>query len=227
MNDQYTQLYGYADVYTTDQEINPIIVSPNTHIQLSFMQTKQTLKDPELYQRFLANCESRFRNSAFYKNYKSFLYSIGLDHCQIHGNISSEMADLEMHHNMLTLFDLAFIICEHMLNSGYCVDTYRIIQLLKKEHSNHHVQLVMLSKTPHQAYHNSNGCLFLPPNMAFGYWFEFLKTYPLGISKDIAFKIIGCLDKAKDTNGKITDNGLLNIRNFVLEWSQYNDINFK
>jgi len=221
------EYYGYADVYTTDNNINPIIVSPNTYMQIQFLQTKETLADPETYQRFIFNCESKFRNSVFYKNYKAFLYSIGMDHCQIHGHITSEMATLEMHHNMLTLFDLAFIICEHMLNSGYCVNTFRIIELLKMEHRKHHVQLVMLTKTPHQEYHNSNGCLFLPPSMCIGYWFEFLKTYHLGISKDIAFKIIAYLDRAKDNDNKVSDNGLLDIREQILSWAQYNDINFK
>lgn len=225
-SNEYSNYYGYADIYTMDNDINPIIVSPNTFLQLPFMQTRETLSDPETYRRFIINCESRFRKSAFYKNYKSFLYSIGMDHCQVHGNISNEMASLEMHHNMLTLFDIIFIITEHMLNAGYCVNTYRIVQITKQEHTKHHIQLVMLSRTPHQAYHNSNNQFYISPSMCFGDWYTFLQTYKLGITKDIALKIITYLDKSIQNGNKTEDNNLLNIRNEVLSWSQYNDINF-
>jgi hypothetical protein len=218
--------YGYADIYSMDNDVNPVIVSPNTFIQLPFMQTRETLSDAETYRRFIVNCESRFRHSKTYSNYKSFLYSIGLDHCQVHGNISSEMASIEMHHNMLTLFDIIFIITEHMLNSGYCVNTFRVVQITKMEHIKHHIQLVMLTKTPHQMYHNSSNQLYIAPSMCFGNWYEFLKTYRLGISKEIAIKIITYLDKAIQDGDKTTDNNLLNMRNEILSWSRYNDINF-
>jgi hypothetical protein len=78
-----------------DENMNPVISSPNSEYAIPFYQTRDTLTDVDVYRRFLKNVEKRFRSSATYTNYKSFIMELGFDHCQIHGYINSSMATLE------------------------------------------------------------------------------------------------------------------------------------
>lgn len=211
----------FPDIEFYDVNNNPTIYSPSACHEISFYQTRSTLNDVELYKRFLDNVISVFRHSVTYKNVKGWLLSIGLDRCQFHSNITSEMASIEMHHNMLTVFDLALIITEHIINTRGMVCTNDVIQLLKEEHKKNHVQLVMLSLTPHQLYHNTEN-FFIHPDMCFGDWYTFLDTYNKGITKEIAFKIIFYLKRAIE-EGCSNDGDLLNIRKNILNWSELNE----
>lgn len=216
--------FNMQDIVVCD-DTNPTIVSPSCAFVLPFAQTRDTLMDVESYKAFLDSAIARFRHSVTYKNYKHFLMSLGLDRCHFHGNIVSneeqEMASLEMHHNMLTIFDIAYIITEHTLNTYGKITTFDLVDLLKKEHTSHHVQLVMLSKTPHQLYHD-NQEFFIHPRMCFGNWYAFLETYNRGLSQEIAFKVLFYLKRALE-NENSNDSELLNIREKILDWSNLNN----
>ena len=54
------------------ENMNPIISSPNSEYAIPFYQTRDSLTDVDGYRQFLKNVESRFRKSETYKNYKSF-----------------------------------------------------------------------------------------------------------------------------------------------------------
>lgn len=209
------EIYSY-DIY------NPTIVSPNSPHCIQLYQTRESLMDAESYQNFLANVERGFRSSRRYTKYKGFLYNLGLDRCQVHGNLTADMVSLEMHHNMLTLYDLALIITEHILNTYGYVTTFDVISALKKEHSLHHVQLIMLSVTPHQIYHD-NQEFFIHPSMCIGDWATFLRTYNQGLTQDVSFKILFYLNEAIEKGGT-DDNDLLALRDEIMDWSGLNDI---
>lgn len=211
----------FPDIETYDDNFyNPTLTSPNCPFVLPFYQTRESLQDVEAYKSFLDNAISRFRHSTTYKHYKGFLMNLGLDHCQFHGSINNEMATIEMHHNLLTIFDIAVIICEHLLNTKGYVTTFDLCWYLKKEHTQHRVQLVMLSLTPHQLYHN-NPDFFIHPDMCFGNWIEFLKRYNTGITQDIAYKILFYIKRAIEM-GSSDDAGLLDLRDSILNWSNLN-----
>ena len=110
----------FPDLSIITSPNNPVIKSPFVPYQLEFYQTKYSLMDIDRYTSFVKNAVSRFRASRAYKNYKFFLMNLGMDRCQINNNITMDMATIEMHHNMLTIFDIAFIITEHIINTtGY------------------------------------------------------------------------------------------------------------
>lgn len=210
-----------SDIYFFENNGNPTLRSPNTPYELPFYQTRDSLNNPELYEDFIKNTISRFRKSRTYKNYKAFLYSIGIDRSQIHGNITSEMASIEMHHNILTVFDIAFVITEWFLNTTGKVCTYDVITMLKYVHTNHMVSLIMLDETTHQEYHD-DPMFWIDPKMCTPGWYRFLMEFAQGITKNIAFKIINYMDAALRKEST-EDNGILDIRNHVLNWSQYNE----
>lgn len=199
---------------------NPTLSSPNSTFVVPFRQTRETLFDTETYKKFLDNAISRFRHSVRYRHYKSFLIDLGMDRCQFHGNITSEMATLEMHHNMLTIYDIAIIITEHILNTLGSITTFDLVQALKQEHSEHRVQLVMLSLTPHQLYHNCQD-FFIHPNMCIGDWVGFLNKYNQGLTLDIAYKILYYLKESNEKSGS-DDVGLLDLQDYIEDWARFN-----
>lgn len=206
---------------------NPILRSPNTFIECPFKQSQDTFMDVDTYKRFLSNAIQRFRRSKTYTNYKHYIYEIGLDKCQLLGNIDSEMATIEMHHNFLNVFDIALLITEHLLKTMGEVTTFDVVQELKNAHKANEIPIVMLSKTAHQIYHNGEGVV-LPARMCFGYWFDLLEKYNKGITLNIAQKIIYFIQRSiefEQENNYSNDcsNTMLAVRDHVLEWRNYNE----
>lgn len=216
----------FPDIYLKYDSANITLTSPNSLVDISFKQTRETIgMDAELYKSFLSNAISRFRHSKTYKAYKYHLYDIGMDRCQVLGNITKDMADLEMHHNFINIHDIAFMICEHTLNTTGYITTYDLVQKLKDEHKENNVPLVMLSKTPHQLYH-ANEEFVLPANMCFGKWWVLLDRYKYGISLSIAYKIIYFLEKSielEENKEMFPDMDLLDLRQDILDWSGYTE----
>ena len=211
----------FPDIDVVNDFNNPILVSPNSYTVLPFYQTRETLFDTESYNAFLVNAIKRFRNSKTYKHYKGFLINLGLDRCQFHGNITNEMATIEMHHNIINIHDIAYIITEHILNTVGKITTFDLVELLKQEHKNNNIPLVMLSLTPHQLYHNTDQ-FFIHPSMCFGNWTEFLKKYNKGIGIDIANKLIYYLENVINSDGS-DDYGLLDLEDNIRSWAYNNE----
>ena len=179
---------GTEEVIVYDDE-NPTISSPNADFDLQFKQTKSSIMDPEYYRNFLRNAESRFRRSKEYKIYKAGLMARGFDHCQVMGNIeSSDMVEIELHHNVLNLFDICILISQHIINTVGYITTFDLIQLLIIEHFDDRVGVTFLSTTPHQVY-TSDPEGYIPPNMTYGRWWELLDRYRYGITFEIANKV--------------------------------------
>lgn len=212
----------FPGIETYQENQNPIVTSPNSTFAISFYQTRESLMDIDVYRSFLKNCEQRFRNSITYKNYKSFLISLGMDRCQVHGFINANMdgVDIEMHHAILTLFDITLLITEHILNTVGYVTTFDVVQALKEEHKANNIALVMLSKTPHQIYHNSSGDFFIHPRMCFGKWPVLIEKYKFGLTQDVSFKLLYYLKRAIEEDGSSSGN-LLELREKIKEWSDY------
>lgn len=187
----------YPSIISYDKN-NPTLRSPYAAYDLPFYQTRETFNDVDTFRNFLKNAETRFRASKEYKAYKSYLIeSLGIDRCQIFGNITVEDADIELHHNVLGLFDICLLIASHIVNTVGIISTFDLVQLLIQEHYENRVGVTFLSKTAHQIYTNDpNG--YIPPNMTFGKWWELLSKYRYGITYDIANKIIRYIQKYND-----------------------------
>ena len=204
----------------TKDDLNPRLCSPYSGFDLSFKQNRESLADPDKYKSFLKNIERRFRASKEYKMYKSYLMDLGLDHCQVLGNIESgDNVDIELHHNILNLFDICILISEHLLNTVGEITTYDIIQLLILEHFSNRVGVVFLSTTAHEMYTNDPNA-YIPPSMTFGRWWELLDKYKYGITYDIANKLIRYINKYRNDipiSINITQNEQ------ILNYAHYNE----
>lgn len=217
----------------TYNDFNPTLSSPYNPYEILFSQTKESLMDVEVYRRFLYNAITRFRQSTFYKHYKAHLImDLGIDRCQLHPHITvsgeDEMATLEMHHHVLSIFDIAFIITEHILNTYGTLTTFDLAELMRIEHENHRVCTVMLCKTCHEIYTSKNENFKIPATLGFGKWWEFLDRYKCGITRPIALKIYYMLKEDLDptaNNQKIMN--LLKLRDNIVNWSENNEKFFK
>jgi hypothetical protein len=184
----------YPEVIVYDDH-NPTLRSPCAEFDLPFYQTKETLMDVDIYRNFLKNVESRFRASKEYKAYKSYLIEyLGINRCQIMGNITTEDATIELHHNVLGLFDICLLISSHIVNTVGVICTFDLLEILIKEHWANRVGVTFLSKTAHQMYTNDPDG-FIPPDQTFGKWWELLYDYRYGITLNIANKVINYLKK--------------------------------
>lgn len=184
----YPEIIQYSDQ-------NTVIKSPNSSFDLYFYQTKETLMDVDVYRTFLKNCESRFRASAEYKMYKHYLIEyLGIDRCQVFGNITTDDAEIELHHNVLGLFDICLLISSHVVNTIGVISTFDLVQLLIQEHYANNVGVTFLSKTAHQKFTNDYDS-YIPPDMTFGSWWNLLAKYKYGITYDIANKVVRYINK--------------------------------
>lgn len=192
VNNQFNE---YPDIISFNEKENPTVRSPYATTDLPFYQTRETLMDIDTYRNFLKNSESRFRASREYKAYKAYLIEyLGINRCQIFGNITVDDASIELHHNVLGLFDICLLISSHMINTVGVITTFDLIELLIQEHWNNNVGVTFLSKTAHQLYTNDpNG--YIPPEMTFGKWWELLSKYRYGITFDLANKILNYIKK--------------------------------
>ena len=192
---------NYPDIIQYDN-INPVVRSPYATTDLYFYQTRETLQDIDTLRAFLKNAESRFRASREYKAYKSYLIEyLGIDRCQYFGNVTMEDLDdrgIELHHNVLGLFDICLLITLHIVNTVGVITTFDLIQLLIQEHNNNRVGVTFLSKTAHQIFTNDPEA-YIPPEMTFGKWWELLYIYKYGITYDIANKVVKYINKAKSS----------------------------
>ena len=122
---------------------------------------------------------------------------MGIDRCQVFGNVTADDADIELHHNVLGLFDICLLITSHVVNTVGIISTFDLIQLLIQEHYANRVGITFLSKTAHQIFTNDYDA-YIPPEMTFGKWWELLSIYRYGITYDIAYKVINYLKKYQD-----------------------------
>ena len=214
-----TQYNEYPEIITYDEK-NPTIRSPYATFDLPFYQTRETLMDVDTYRNFLRNAETRFRATREYKAYKSYLIEyLGIDRCQIFGNITTDDATIELHHNVLGLFDICLLICGHVINTVGVITTFDLIQLLIQEHFNNRVGVTFLSKTAHQVYTNDPDG-YIPPEMTFGSWWELLSIYRYGITYDIANKVINYIKKYQN---RIPVNINIQQQEQILNFAHYNE----
>lgn len=210
----------FPDIISYLNNGNPTLRSPSSVYEISLMQTKESLTDIDSYSRFINNAINQFRHSRFYKAYKANLMSMGLDHCSYLHNINSEMAEIEMNHVILTIFDIALLIAEHYLNTYGYITTFHIVGGLREEHKQNRVPIVMMSKTVHQLYH-ADDLFYVHPNQIFGKWTELIKNYYNGITPEICSKLLYYIRMVLRENDS-NDNELLTLEKQIKDWSERN-----
>lgn len=205
-----------------EMPINPMIDSPDHPNAIFFAQTKDTLLDTDIYSRFVYSCENNFRRLRFYKDYKSFVMGLGLNRDQNMPAITSDMATIEMHHNLPTLKQATIMIIEHLLrHQGQCT-TFEVVQHLEWAHRNHWFDVIMLSKTQHQMHH-ANPADFISTRQCWGFPEYFIMNYLDGMTLDISFNILLHLKQEIQFGGSYNPM-LIKARDDILNWQRFNGV---
>ncbi len=178
---------------------NPTVDSPNSFFVIPFYKDEDFLSNFESYNAFIKACENMVRTSKRYSAYISYLKNdVGLHNCQMFENVTDLDGDkgcIEMHHGpILTLYDYCAIVIEYFRLKGKKITTFRIADVVLREHEKNHVQIVMLSKTAHEEVHNRN--IFLNYKQGFGNICEFLETYRDALSDFYKNKINNYIERS-------------------------------
>ena len=199
---------------------NPIISDASQPIAVYFAQTRDTLIDTDIYSRFVYSCENNFRRLRFYKDYKNDIMNRGLYRDQMMASITSDMANLELHHHFPTLKQATIMITEHMLNTKGCVTTFEVVRALEEAHRNDWMSVIILSETQHQVFH-SNPANFISISQCAGDGFKFIDKYLDGMTLDISFKLLLQLKLENEYNNKSFSANMVKARDQILSWQQY------
>lgn len=198
---------------------NPIIGDPSMVSVIQFAQTRDTLMDTEIYSKFIYSAENSFRRSRFYKDYKANIMNRGLNFDELIRGITSEQADIDLHHHLPTLNMASIMICEHLLNTVGKVTTFDIVEALEEAHRCNMINVIMLSETMHQAYHQ-DATAFLSITQGYGNPFLFLDKYKDGLTLDISFKWLLQLKLEEQFGNKSTWLNIPKQREILLNWQE-------
>lgn len=199
---------------------NPVIADPSQVNAIFFAQTRESLIDTEIYSRFIYSCENNFRKSRFYRDYKGSIMNRGLNRDMNMANITSDMADLELHHHFPTLKQATIMIAEHMLNTKGCITTFEIVKELEEAHRNNWMSVIILSKTQHQVFH-SDPSAFISLTQCYGDPFKFIDKYIDGMTLDISFRMLLQLKLENEYNNKSFTHNMVKARDMILSWQNY------
>ena len=133
--------------------------------------------DGQVYENFITATERCIRTSLVYKAYIAYLKNeIGLVYDAFNGNISHDIASLEMHHGpIFTLYDYVKIMIDYAFDTGIPVSTFSIAKLVMHEHEMNRVQVVMLTKNNHKLVHANQ--LHIDLRQCHGSLHEFVHLY--------------------------------------------------
>lgn len=208
------------DIEFSRKKRHPEIDSSNSMFSLPFYKDAEYFSNFDNYVFFIKSVEKLVRRSQYYSRYIKYLRDeIGLTFCQVLSNISNENGEkitIEMHHGpILTLFDYVAIILDHLIEEGERITTFKVAKIVLEEHYNNNVQVVMLSKTVHQAVHAEN--IFINYKQGFGDLNTFLKKYHKGLQNEQIMKINRYIETSKKYDS--FDRDLLALKQNILHWS--------
>lgn len=175
---------------------------------IQFYKGPEYFEDIQAYTTFVKSVEKLVRTSLEYKAFIAYVKNtIGINFCQVSSNIlESEHVDIEMHHGpIFTLFDYASIILNKYIDNKIPVTTFQVADDLLDEHFAMRVQVVMLTKTNHEAVGNRD--IFLNLKQGLGNISEFIKLYSPYITDDQKYRIHRYIAMCKENDS--FDNGVL------------------
>lgn len=206
-----------------DEEGNLIVKEKDGYFELPFYIKSSIFYNDSEYNKFVKSVEKMVRQSDYYKDYISILkHDYGLNHCMILSNIDSEGdVEIEMHHGpLMTLYDVVSLITNHYLVQKKNISTFKIADIVLKEHFNHNIQVIMLSKTVHELVHK--GKILIDPKQCIGNFNKLIEKYGDGLTKEMSEAINQYLSLVERYG--TSENDLLNTTS-IRSWSKNEESN--
>ena len=139
--------------------------------------------------RFIKSVERMIRNSDEYKEYIGYLHSSSnfFNKDNVLSNITQDVAEIEIHHYPISLYDLVDIILTKNISIKQKVTSFDISREIMELHAKNMVGLIPLCTTNHELAHAN--ILGISKDQIFGDYNKFVKENEKYIRKDLLFKI--------------------------------------
>lgn len=155
--------------------------------------------------KYIKRVEKIIRASTEYRDYITFLKDhVDLNKCVFFQNVTSDKGtnkrgrvSIELHHEPFTLYDYVDVVLRKFQDTGVPINDLLIADEVLELHYSNMVGLVPLSKTMHEVVHNSTK-IFVPLNMVYGDYSQFLDKYEDYISDELYEKLQRKLDLSKN-----------------------------
>jgi hypothetical protein len=110
--------------------------------------------DPKLFVKFIKKVEKMVRSNVDYKLYLDYLREErGLNKCVIFHNVTSQRAEIQLHHVLSNLYTICVTVCNRLLSTNKKVSTFILSDEVIRLHLEDKIALVPLSTTVHELVH--------------------------------------------------------------------------
>lgn len=137
------------------------------------------LNDEKSFQKYIRAVEMSVRGSYEYKAMIKYLREyVDMNQCAFYKNLSnadSTKIHIEIHHEPLSLYDIAIIVYNKRSAYNEPLDEELVAKEVMYHHYNMMVGLIPLTETVHQLVHASY--LFVPTTAVYGKYREFVNAY--------------------------------------------------
>lgn len=211
---------GIPGIKFSKEKRNPTIDSDACLFELPFYKDAEYFALLENLNKFIKGVEDLCRKSKYYSRYVKYIKEdIGLKTCQVLSNIDirdDSDVTIEMHHGpMLTLYDYCLVVIDYLLATEYPkITTFAVADIIMREHYANNIQVVMLSKTAHEAVDEG---LFINYKQGYGNIAKFIEKYRKGLSKELVEKINTYLDMCEKYGSY--DNMIFDVKNSIKSWA--------
>lgn len=152
--------------------------------------------------KLIKRIERIVRSSMEYRDLMAYLRKfVDFDKCAFFNNVSKEdntKIRIEIHHEPLTLYDIAHIVLNKWITEGMIIDDLYIAEEVMELHYANLVGLIPLSKTIHQIVHSkTSNKITIPIHMTYGNFNKFLEQYDPYVPDEVWDKIEDKIEKTK------------------------------
>jgi hypothetical protein len=110
--------------------------------------------DPKLFIKFIKRVERLVRGNVDYKLYLDYLREErGLNKCAIFHNVTSQRAEIQLHHVLSNLYTICITVCNRLLSTEKKVSSFILADEVIRLHLEDKIALVPLSTTVHELVH--------------------------------------------------------------------------
>ena len=160
------------------QDVSKFVRSIDDGDEILYFKDQEYFFDDACYSKFIKEVEKMVRTSKDYSHFVGYIKNtLGMNFCEILSKVEeTDNVEIEMHHGpIFTLYDVCEVILNWFMKTGQRINTFRVANKVLDEHYAMRVQVIMLSKTMHEAGHNKD--IFVHYNQDIGDSDSFIKMY--------------------------------------------------
>ena len=149
-----TEMVNMSSVTKDNGNIIVGVTGKEKFIHLPFNKKDKYFMNPLDFVKFVKATEATIRHSDEYARYIAYLKNdVGLKRCALYSNIDADLASIEMHHFIFTLYDHVEIQISHLFHQGDRINSSNVTHNVLKDHFDNIILIVPLCEMAHKAYH--------------------------------------------------------------------------